>query len=189
MSFKTKQQGRSPALRDGSPLPTPGSGIGLDAQLLTPQKLTLKLDGATLSVDADDDYGSLKLLDWPDRNLHILGAEFDLTLVKQGNTNGIVAATDLDVGAGSAAASATTLATTMIDFLEKADVDDNALSVALQAHVLGQSTATFPKQLADGASNALYLNAVAVGGITADSSLLVSGTVDIFVIDLGNRTS
>lgn len=189
MSFKSKQLGRLPNLRDGAPLLTPGSGMGVDVALLTPQKLTLKLSSATLSVTAANDYGSLELLTWPDRNLHILGAEFDLTLVKQGNTNGIIATTDLDVGVGSAAASATTLAGAMIDFLEKQDLDDNALSVDLEVHVLGQSTATFPKQQADGASNKLYLNAVAVGGITADSSLSVSGYVDLYVIDLGNRTS
>ena len=190
MSYKNRQLGRSPALRDGSPLivPTAAGASGVDYQALIPQKATLKVSG-TLSVAAADDYGSLELMTWQDRNIHILGMEVDLTLVKGGVTNGILAATDLDVGMGSAAASATTLATTMIDYLEKQDVDDNALSVTVQAHVLGQSTATFPKQLADGASNKLYLNAVAIGGITADDTLTVTGSVDLYFIDLGNRTS
>jgi hypothetical protein len=187
--FKNRQRGRSPLLRDGSGFPTPGTGIGLDTQLLTPQKITLKLDGAELAVDADDDYGSLLLMTWQDRNLHILGLESDLTLVKGGVTNGITAAKDLDVGMGSAPASNTTLATTMIDYMEKQDLDDNALSVDLNVHVLGQTTATFPKQLADASDNKLYLNAAVVGGITASDTLTVSGYVDIYFIDLGNRTS
>lgn len=176
-------------LRDGSGFPTPGSGIGLDTQLLTPQKITLKLSGAELAIDEADDYGSLLLMTWQDRNIHILGLEADLTLVKGGLTNGLLAATDLDVGMGSAAASNTTLATTMIDYMEKQDLDDDALSVDLQVHTLGQSTATFPKQLADAAANKLYLNAAAVGGITASDTLTVTGEVDIYFIDLGNRTS
>lgn len=189
MSFKNKQLGILPSLRDGSPLPVPGSNMGLDIALLTPQKMTLKLDGASLPVLAANDYGSLELLTWPDRNLHLLAVEADLTLVKGGVTNGIVAAKDLDVGMGTAAASNTTLATTMIDIIEKQDVDTDALTVTVKVHTIGQATATFPKQIADGATNKVFLNVAVIGGITADDALSVSGSVDFYVIDLGNRTS
>lgn len=189
MSLKIRQNTRAPALRDGSPLATPSGSMGLDVAALVPQKLTLKISGETLSVDADDDFGSLELLTWPDRNLHILGLEADLTLVKGGVSNGLEATVDLDVGMGSAAASAQTLATTMIDYLEKQDVDADSLTVTVQVAVLGQSTATFPKQLADAATNKLYLNVGVPAGITADDALTVTGFVDLYVIDLGNRTS
>jgi len=189
MSFKTRQLGRSPALRDGSPLPSHAATMGLDVQLLTPQKLTLKLDGESLPVLEANDYGSLELLTWQDRNIHILGMEVDLTLVKGGLTNGLITTVDLDVGMGSAAASAATLATTMIDYLEKQDLDTDALSLTLQAHVLGQATATFPKQLADAAANKVYLNVGLPVGITADDAITVTGSIDFYIIDLGNRTS
>jgi len=188
MSFKNRQLGRSSNLRDGSPLPTPSVG-GLDVSLLTPQKLTLKLSGESLPVLAANDYGSLELLTWQDRNVHILGMEVDLTLVKGGVTNGLITTVDLDVGMGSAAASAATLADAMIDYLEKQDLDTDALSLTLQAHVLGQATATFPKQLADGAANKVYLNVGLPVGITADDAITVSGNIDFYIIDLGNRTS
>lgn len=180
-----------PNLKDGLSVVAsePGTGIVLDDKPVLPRRCRLTLSGATLTVLEANDYGSLKLLDLPDRNVMILGVEVDLVLTKQGNTNGIVAATDLDVGVGSAAASNTTLSGAMIDVLEKADIDTDALAVDYEAVMVGQSTAKPPVCLADSASLALYLNAVAVAGITADSSLSVSGTVDIFYLDLGNKAS
>jgi hypothetical protein len=189
MSFQIKQQGRAINLRDGSPLITMPSGMGVDYALLTPYKATLNLSGKTLSVTEALDYGSLLLMTWPDRNIHILGMEVDLVLVKGDVTNGLEAAVDIDVGMGSTAASAQTLATTMIDYLEKQDLDTDALSLDLEVNVLGQSTATFPKQLADAAANKLYLNCGVPAGITADDALTVSGSIDLYFIDLGNRTS
>lgn len=188
MSFQRKQLGRSLNLRDGSPLLTPAIG-GVDFQLLTPYKATLNIPATSFAVTEALDYGSLLLMTWQDRNIHILGMEVDMVLVKGGVTNGLEAAVDLDVALGSAAASAQTLATTMIDYVEKQDLDTDALSLDLEVHVLGQSTATFPKQLADAAANTLYLNVGVPAGITADDAIIASGKIDLYFIDLGNRTS
>lgn len=163
----------------------PGSGVVIKDQPMLVRRCRLTLSAATLSVTAALDYGSLKVVDLPDRNMLLLAVEADLVLTKQGNTNGIITTTDLDVGMGTAAASATTLATTMIDILEKVDIDGDTLAVDFERHSNDQSTATFPKRIVDGASSALYLNAVAIGGITADSSLSCSGTIDIYYVDLG----
>ncbi len=189
MSFQIKQVGRSSNLRDGSPLVVPFSTNGVDYQLVTPQKVTLKLTDQVVSITAALDYGSVELLTWPDRNLHILGMEVDLELVKGNLSTGIVAATDLDVGVGSTAASAQTLATTMIDYLEKQDLDATDVSPALQVNVLGQSTATFPKQLADSATNKLFLNIGLPTPVTVDDTVTATGTIDLYVIDLGNGIS
>lgn len=189
MSLSIRQKTAAPQLRDGSPLLTPSSSIGTDIALLTPYKVTLNLSSETLSMAAADDYGSLELCTWQDRNIHLLAMEADLVLLKAGTTNGLVAATDLDVAIGSAAASNNTLSATMIDRIEKVDVDTNALSVDFEAHTAGQSTATFPMQIADGATNKLYLNVAADGGITADDTLAVSGSIDLYFVDMGNRTS
>jgi hypothetical protein len=189
MSFKTRQQGRSSQLRDGSPLVVPFSTNGVDYQLVTAQKVTLKLTAQVVTITAALDYGSVQLLTWPDRNLHILGMEVDLELTKGNTATGIVAATDLDVGIGSAAASAQTLATTMIDYLEKQDLDASDLTPALQVNVLGQSTATFPKQLADSATNKMYLNIGLPTPVTVDDTVTAAGTIDFYVIDMGNGIS
>lgn len=191
MTLKQRQVMMAPLLEDGIsvPISEPGSSATLSDQACVLRRARLTLSGATLSVLEANDYGSLKLLDLPDRNIMLMGLEADLVLTKQGNTNGIVAATDLDVAVGTAAASNTTLAATMINVIEKKDVDDNALAVDFEAHSNDNATSIFPLPVADGASAALYLNAVAIGGITADSSLSVSGIVDVWYMDLGNLSS
>lgn len=186
---KNRQPLLASQLMDGLSLKVtePGSGVAITDEAVIPRRARLTLTNAVLTITAALDYGSLKLCDLPDRNLMLLGVEVDLTLVKQGNTNGLLAATDLDLGVGTAAASATTLATTMIDVIEKVDQDTDALSVTMQRHSNDQATATFPKRIVDGSSSALYLNAVPIAGITADSTLTVSGTVDIFYMDVGKK--
>jgi len=165
----------------------PGSGCAVVDKPVLVRRARLTLTSAVLSVTAALDYGSLKVVDLQDRNLLLLAVEADLTLTKQNNTNGILDATDLDVGMGTAPASAVTLATTMIDILEKMDVDADTNTVAVQRHSNDQATAVFPKKLADSSTQALYLNVGVPGLITADSSVTVNGTIDIFYIDLGKK--
>lgn len=187
--LKQRQQMLVPNLLDAHSVRVtePGSSCAVNDQPVLPRKARITLTNATLSVTAALDYGSLKVCDLQDRNLLLLGVEADLVLTKQGNTNGIVAATNLDVGMGTAPASAVTLAATMIDILEKVDVDTVALAVDFERHSNDQATAVFPKRLSDSATQALYLNVSAPGLITADSSLSVSGTIDLFYIDLGKQ--
>lgn len=192
MSFKQRQQGRAPALRDSSPLIVPSSSVGVDYQLLTPQKATLKLTNETLSIDESDDFGSLQLCTWQDRNIHLLAVEADLTLVKGGVTNGLEATTDVNVALGSAAATAVDLTATAAenDKVESTALTDNSLTVELDVHSQSQSgDGAMPQQLPDGASNGLFLNASVTAGITASDALTVSGNVDLYFVDLGNRTS
>jgi hypothetical protein len=191
MTLKQRQPMLAPNLDDGvsAKINEPGTGVTLKDDALVPRRARLTLSGFVVSVTAALDYGGTKLVDLPDSNIHLLGAEFNLTLVKGGVTNGLEAAVDLDVGVGTATASAQTLATTMIDILEKQDLDTDALSLTMAVHTQGQSTATMPKQIADSATSALYLNVASPAGITADDTVTVSGTVDLFYIDLGNVTS
>lgn len=164
----------------------PNNGTVKD-QAVTVRRARLNLDGLTINVAAANDYGGTKIMDLPDTNLVLLGVEVNCTVTKAGTTNGIVAATDLDMSIGTAVAAATPLATTAIDVIEKVDINDDALSVTFQAHSNDQSTAAFPLVIGDGASNALYMNLAAA--ITADDSVSVSGTVDIYYVDVGNAGS
>lgn len=188
MTQKIRQVLDAPNLRGEATLPTPNTGIAMDSIAVIPQKVTFTLAGTEISVAAADDFGSVKLCDLPDKNLHLLAVEVDLVVTKAGTTNGIVAATDLDMAIGTAAASNTTLATTMIDVIEKVDINDDALVVDFEAISVGQSTAAFPLQIADGASNSLFIN-LSPGNITADDSVSLTGTVDLYFVDLGNRAS
>lgn len=190
MSFKKNQVGTIAGLRDGSPLAVPGANCAVDFTLLTPQKVRVTMcPTAIITITAASDYGSLELLTWPDSNIHILGLESNLVLTKGNTATGIIATTDLDVGMGSSAASSATLAGVMINYMEKQDVDGDTLTPALQVNVLGQSTATYPWQLADAASNGLFLNISTIAGVTVDDTITVSGYVDLFIINLGNEIS
>lgn len=185
-----RQKTLIPGLDDGSSLSfgEPNTGVAIANSNHVVRKAVLKLlTDFTVAVAQADDFGSTKLMDLPDTNLLLLGVEVDCTITKGGTTNGLVAATDLDVGIGTAAASASTLATTMIDIIEKADLNADTITAEFEAHTNNQATATFPKVIADGASTALYFNVAAA--ITADDSLTVDGTITIFYIDLGNMSS
>jgi hypothetical protein len=191
MGQKTNQVLTAPNLRDAvsSLITEPATNVTILDNFVAARKATVTLTGLSVSVTEALDYGSAKICDLPDRNLMLFGVEVDLVLTKGGTTFGIVAATDLDVGIGTAAASATTLATTMIDIIEKNDLDTNALAVDFEAHSNNQATATFPKRIADDAATALYLNVVPVAGITATDTVSATGTVTIYYMDLGNLSS
>lgn len=182
---KIRQQVVAANLNDSisTKITTPGTGVQINDTLLTVRRARLTLSNFTISVANASDFGGTKLLDLPNRNLMLLGAEVNCTVVKQGNTNGIVAATDITMGIGTAVASASTLSGSMINVIEATAITADTLSVAFQKHSNDQSTASFPLKLADGTAS-LFMN-LTPGNITADSSVTVSGTIDIFYVDLG----
>jgi hypothetical protein len=147
----------------------------------------LTLTDLVVDVDESDDYGGTKICDLPDSNLMLLGAEVDLELVKGEESGGLEAATDMKVGIGTAVASAQPIATSMQNVIELDDLTASDASPAWVAHSNDQSTIPMPLKVADGASNALYLNVSAL--ITATDTLTASGTVTLFYVDLGNVTS
>lgn len=188
MTKKIRQELLAPAMTDGRTLsPAPNTNVTqvLSQQIVKHVRMTLA--DFIVSVAEANDYGGTKICDLPDTNLLLLGVEADLVITKAGTTNGLVAATDLDVAVGTAVASNATLSGTMVNVLEKVDVNDDALVVDFEAHSNDNASSTFPLLVADGASLALYLNIAAT--ITADDTASVDGTIDIFYIDLGNLAS
>lgn len=174
----------SEALSGGVITPSTGVVLATD-RALTPRKMVLNVTALVVSVTAALDYGGTKLCDLPDSNIMILGVECDLELTKDGT--GIAAATDINMGIGSAAASATTLATTMQNMLDVEAFTATDASPAYKRHGADNSTTVHPTQLADGATNALWLNCAAT--LSADGTLTCDGTVTIYYLDLGNVTS
>lgn len=166
------------------------AGTGVEVTSVEPvatRKVTLTLDAVEVTVLEANDYGSAELYTFPDRNIMILGCETDLVITKGNAMNGIGSATDLDVSLGTAAADATTLADAMLDVMPKQDIDANSLTPDFNAH----SLAAVPvlTGIPDAADNKLYFNVVAIGGITADDTVSLTGTITLFFIDLGNITS
>jgi hypothetical protein len=157
-------------------------------QSMTYRRARITLTAFQIAVLNANDYGGSKLLDLPDRNIMLLGCEVDCVVTKAGTTNGIVAATDITMGIGTATATASTLATTMIDVIEATAMTADTLAVDFEKHSNDQATATFPKRIVDSPTAALYMN-ITTGNITADDSVAVTGTIDIFYVDLGNLAS
>jgi hypothetical protein len=179
--------------KDGDPIHpqltvTPGTGVAQTGnEAIGVQKFELTLTNAVMQLgNVSSSYGNITLCTLPDRNFFILSSEAEITIVKGNTTNGIVAATDLDVAIGTAPATNVTLATTMLNVLPKNDVDDNLVTVALANHSLAATPA--PLGVLDDPANKLYLN-ISAGNVAVADSCTVSGTITVVAIDLGNETS
>jgi hypothetical protein len=185
MTAKINQAVVAPNIKDGLSVEfgEAGTGVVIKDQMVTVRRARLTLTAFSIAVLAANDYGGTKLLDLPDRNIMLLGMEVDTVVTKQGNTNGVVAATDITMAVGTATASNATLSGAMIDVIEGTSITPDTLAVDFEKHSNDQATATFPKKIADGANSALYMNIAAA--ITADSSVTVDGIIDIFYVDLG----
>ena len=165
----------------------PGTGVSKRFDdLKSVRHVRLELSGFVIAVDEADDFGGTALCTLPDSNLVLLGAECDLTVVKGGITSGIVAATDITMGIGTAVASNATLSSTMQDVLNVTSLTTDALSVAFDKHS-NDNTSPALLFLDDAAAPQLFLNATAA--ITVSDTLTVSGSVDLYFIETGNVTS
>lgn len=160
-------------------------GVTASYSALAVSKYTLTLDAIEVAVSDANDYGSAALFTFPDRNLIVLGCEVDLELVKDGT--GFIDTTDLDVALGTAAASNTTLSSGMVNVLPKQDLNATDLSPALAAHSLVATPALLG--ITDAANNVLYLNISGPTETSEDATVTASGTVELYVVDLGNTTS
>lgn len=177
---------RGGALAGGAIEPNTGVAVTSD-QMRAVRRVRLTLTNVVVSVTAANDYGGTKIADLPDTNLLLLATEVDLELVKGGVTNGIVAATDVNVAIGTAVASNATLSGAMVDVMSITALTATDASPAYQAHSQADGTLSYPIELADSATLALYLNVAA--SITADDTITASGTIDLVLIDIGNQTS
>lgn len=163
-----------------------GAGITLTMDVpVTIRRARFLLENAVVTV-SDQDFGSLKLCDLPDRNIAILQAELVGSVIFAGDyaTND-----DPDVAVGTAAASNATLATTMVDVIAKVDFDNITAGAANAVAMsrVGATAALSPLLVADGASNALYLNVGnAADQLSADGTATFNGYFDVWYVDLGN---
>jgi hypothetical protein len=190
MTLKIKQQTLIPNLVDAvSTLITEAGAatVTIADQSVSVRRARVTLTNFSISVTAALDYGGSKIVDLPNKNMLILGVEVDCSVVKGGVTNGIVAATALDMAIGTATASSTTLASTMLNIIEKKDIDTSALTVTFAGHSNDNATSLAPFKIADGASSALFMNVSVPGLISANDTLTVTGLVDIYYMDLGKE--
>lgn len=148
------------------------------------QRIQVTLTNFTITVDNTLDYGSKALFTLPNSNLICIGCEPSLTCVKDGVANGMITTTDIDLAIGTAAASNTTLSSTMVNILPKQSITTDTLSIALAVHSLAATPVL--TGILKGATNKFFLNIAPTGGITADSTMTFNGTIDFYFLNLGN---
>jgi hypothetical protein len=171
-----------PAPVDLASVFTAGVGVAVGAPLGSQgiQRVRLTLTAAVVAATNAHKYGSLLLLTWPNANIKLVRARMNLTGTKDGAQ--IQAADQPTVALGSAAASNTTLATTMID---TADTVTMAATAAAVVQKNGNATQA-DRQIAAGATNYVYLNIGATGNTGGgDGSVAFTGTIDLFYVNLG----
>lgn len=172
----------------GRPIIDGVSAVTVTEKIRQVRHSIFKLNALSVTVLAANDYGSAKISDLPDTNMLVLGAECDLVVTKGGVTSGLVAATDIICGIGTTATADTTIGTTDQNIIAATTLSTNALALDLDVHNLAASAALVG--ILDGPSNALYFNVAATGSDpSADDSVSVTGTLDLYWIDLGNVTS
>lgn len=167
---------------------TPGTGVAATFdRLRATRHVRLTLTGFVVDITAALDYGGTKIVDLPDSNLVLLGIEADLEMVKGEVTNGLEAATDITVAIGTAVASNATLSAAMEDVMDAIAYTASDASPAHQIHSHADAALSYPILLSDAAALALFFNLAAT--ITADDALTISGTIDLYFVDVGNVTS
>ena len=149
---------------------------------------TLTLDNVAQSIVNGTEYQGTKIYDFPQCRLSVLGVTATL---QQKTTSALVSTLNSGStgasGLGTAAASATTLATTMVDFLPSTaftssttvNVAGTAVTAALAAAAQFDGTAT---------AKDLYLNTAyaTTTDVDADATQTISGTIVITWINLGD---
>jgi hypothetical protein len=170
-----------PLFQNASSTFTAGTNTAITSQASSAlQVMRLTFTNVVISVTNALNYGSQAVLTWPNTNIQVVDARWNLTTTKDGT--GLIATDTPDVALGSAAASNKTLATTMIDTIEQ--VATAGTLVATIQHN-GPHTNGI-RYIAAGTTNKLYMNVgISANGGSADGTLTVSGTADIFFIDTG----
>lgn len=155
--------------------PNAAAGVALTPLSLVPRRAQLRLENVAVAVDADDDFGSVKLLDLPDGNLVVIGALVDLTFV---GADGIDTPANVDVAIG-------TVATASSGFTNSGEDDIvPKLDGTAGGVVQGGPTATEALGFLAASSDSVYLNVgVSIG---SDGSATFNGTVELIYLDLGD---
>lgn len=158
--------------------PTPASPVKMTKHFASLKRVELSLKGVVINVAAADDFGGTKIADLPNTNMLIAGWMIDAVATLSGSLVG----TNLHVSLGSAAAAATPLATTAIDFLEAVTATGAAQTATIKGHSFDNASPALAFKDA-AASLALYVNA-AITTTPAATVTFTSGKVLMFYHDL-----
>lgn len=152
------------------------------------QRIRLTLTSVKVSIADADAYGGTLLGYMPDKNFIWLGGEANLTWVKDGA--GILTSENPKVAIGQAIATNATLSSTMSDLINGGSTGGSSIGTGLTGSVVMHSNDNATPALVfldDAATLGIFLNSSV--NPTGDGTILYSGTVDLYFIDLGNITS
>jgi hypothetical protein len=163
-----------------------GAGVALEAYAVKPQRLRVTLTNVAVAITdsggAAGGQGALKILDFAAGLISILGAESNCAIVAAANITA-TAAVIASVGTAAAGAGDSTLTGTEADI-----IPSTACTLTGSAGVF-DGEATTPA-LFNGTAAAIdaFLNfAVPDAGISASSSITVTGYVDVWAIVMGDN--
>jgi len=151
------------------------------------QRVQLQVTNLVVTVVTGTDYASAVLCTWPDDNIYLMACEVNLKFTKGNTAGGIVAATGVDLGIGTAAASNVALTSTMVNIIAATEADAGTLTDVFQVHNLAATPA--PLGILEGSSNSVYLNMASDSVSSATDTLTFNGTVDLYYFTLGNIVS
>ncbi len=174
-------------------IPTLGpTGLGAGGSVVPSQdharpvhKLRLQLTGVVLQDLAANHYGSVLLGYLPDSNFIVLGSEANLAWTKDGT--GIATGDTPKLAFGTAAASNAVLSSTMSNLLNGGAASGTAVASGLTGTWKYHSNANASAAnvwMGASATLGVYMNIS--GTNTGDGTLTITGTLDLYVVDLGN---
>lgn len=146
--------------------------------------LRITLADLVLPITAANDYGGVKFADLPNSDVILLACATNLSFVTEGGENQVLDMAVIPMGIGTAVASAKPLANAMQNIIEVTNTPALSSFASTFAKHSNDNTTPGLVFLADGASNALYLNAT-TPDITADDNITVNGFIDLVYIDIG----
>lgn len=152
------------------------------------KRITLTLDNVPQAIVNGTEYQSTLLYTFPEGRINVLGVTATL---RQKTTSALASTLNASstgaISLGTAAASATTLATTMVDLLPSTaftssatvNVAGTAVSAALAAAAQFDGTS---------AAKAMYLNTAyaTTADVDGDATQTISGTIVLTFVDLGD---
>lgn len=157
--------------------PNTAAGVSLETRVRPMRMALLTLTSVPVSIAAAQDFGSVKLLDFPANSIMIMGVNVNLVASPDAVVTDV---TTIDYAIGTAALASTDFSNAGEDNL----VAEN--DVAAQGVMNVRSTAALSLPLVfDAGNNDIYLNVqAAVASGTGVPTF--SGTVEVFYIDLGS---
>lgn len=167
----------------GTPNGTGVALVGSQAQIQTVTLTLTDVNVPTTDNGAAGAQGSLKVLDLPEGNIHVLGGTTNLTIARVGTALTATSAIVASIGSAAAGAGDATLTSTEADIIPSTSATLTGGAGAFRGASTGAKTLDGTGTPAD-----IYLNfATPDAGSTGNDALTVNGTITLNFVNLGDH--